>query len=89
MLLTAIKTRHANRRTSEKWTDTGRPLPPPWIRSAGVRAGGGGDVVMRMGTQQRTAKTGTKHHQHVTPVLKLKNSNPHIVQNVKTRFSLR
>ena len=67
MLLTAIKNRHANHRTSKKnkWTDARRPVPRSWIRSAEVRAEG--NIVMRMGTQQRTAKTGIKHHQHVTP----------------------
>ena len=34
------------------WTDTRRPVPRLWIRSAAVR-GGGGDVVRRMGTQQQ------------------------------------
>ena len=38
--------------TSNGWTDARRPVPRLWIRSAEVR-GGGGDVVRRMGTQQR------------------------------------
>ena len=40
--------------TSNGWTDARRPVPRLWIRSAEILGGGGGgDVVKRMGTQQR------------------------------------
>ena len=42
------------------WTDARRAKLRPWIRSAEVRGGGGG-VVMRMGTQQRFKWHGRTH----------------------------